>query len=313
MDVDARESDEDFDFSRVVALTDGVFAIAATLLVLGLSAPTTDVDLTQRLLDQSDNLFAYALSFAVIGRLWVTHHNFFKVLRRFDSLSIALNLVYLAWIALIPFASQFLGNVGHSAQAVIVYAACLVGVGLTFGAEVRSGLPAGSDRLRGARRGPHADRAGDVRGGDLLSHLDAGRAHQPVGGDRDLAGKHRGAAAVRRPRGVVCDRRLRQPASSVSRSRHACSSSSHTVTATTPAPIARPSGRADRGWRACRRAGACPRAPRARHADGAAIRASVRSLSRTVLAVVATALAHERTAQTAATVTISTPMPATKR
>ncbi len=136
MDVDARESDEDFDFSRVVALTDGVFAIAATLLVLGLSAPTTDVDLTQRLLDQSDNLFAYALSFAVIGRLWVTHHNFFKVLRRFDSLSIALNLVYLAWIALIPFASQFLGNVGHSAQAVIVYAACLVGVGLTFGAEV---------------------------------------------------------------------------------------------------------------------------------------------------------------------------------
>jgi uncharacterized membrane protein len=124
------------EFARVVAFTDGVFAIAITLLVLGLDVPTSGSDLTQALLDQRQSLFAYALSFAVLGRLWLGHHSFFGGLHSFDRVLLVLNLLYLAWIAVVPFTSELLGNYTDEAPSVIVYAASVVGVTATFGAQV---------------------------------------------------------------------------------------------------------------------------------------------------------------------------------
>jgi uncharacterized membrane protein len=124
------------EFARVVAFTDGVFAIAITLLVLGLDVPTSAHDLWQGLLDQRQSLFAYALSFAVLGRLWVGHHGFFGGLHSFDGVLISLNLVYLAWIAVVPFTSELLGNFTSEAPSVIVYAASVVGVTATFGVQI---------------------------------------------------------------------------------------------------------------------------------------------------------------------------------
>ncbi len=124
-----REENE-IEFSRIVAFSDGVFAIAITLLVLNLGVPEhiRGDDLTKSLLDQKQDLFAYALSFAVIGRFWIIHHRFFGDVIGFDGRLIGLNLFYLAWIVLIPFSSQVLGDHAGDTGAVVLYAANLAGV-----------------------------------------------------------------------------------------------------------------------------------------------------------------------------------------
>ena len=125
-----RRTENEIEFSRIVAFSDGVFAIAITLLVLNLGVPEhiRHDDLWPVLRDQGQDLFAYALSFAVIGRFWVVHHRFFGDVTGFDGRLIALNLFYLAWIVLIPFSSQVLGDHASDEAAVILYAVNLIGV-----------------------------------------------------------------------------------------------------------------------------------------------------------------------------------------
>lgn len=141
-----RRTENEIEFSRIVAFSDGVFAIAITLLVLNLGVPEhiRHDDLWQVLRDQGQDLFAYALSFAVIGRFWVVHHRFFGDVTGFDGRLIALNLFYLAWIVLIPFSSQVLGDHAGDEAAVIVYAVNLIGVLLSgvlmFADARRAGL-----------------------------------------------------------------------------------------------------------------------------------------------------------------------------
>lgn len=140
-----REENE-IEFSRIVAFSDGVFAIAITLLVLNLGVPEhiRHDDLWPTLWAQKQDLFAYGLSFAVIGRFWVVHHRFFGDVTGFDGRLIALNLFYLAWIVLIPFSSQVLGDHAGDEAAVILYAINLVGVILSgtlmFADARRAGL-----------------------------------------------------------------------------------------------------------------------------------------------------------------------------
>ena len=98
------------EFNRVVAFSDGVFAIAITLLVLTLEIPGGVDDLGQELRDRAEEFFAYGLSFAVLGKFWITHHSFFGSLARFDARLMVLNLLYLAFIALVPFTSDLLGD-----------------------------------------------------------------------------------------------------------------------------------------------------------------------------------------------------------
>lgn len=126
----------EIEFSRIVAFSDGVFAIAITLLVLGLEVPADATDLGQALRDRSNELFAYGISFAVLGKLWLSHHRFFSGVARFDNTLMGLNLLYLAWIALVPFTSDLLGDYTDQPQAVIAYAVNITGVSLTFGGQI---------------------------------------------------------------------------------------------------------------------------------------------------------------------------------
>jgi uncharacterized membrane protein len=141
-----RREENEIEFSRIVAFSDGVFAIAITLLVLNLGVPGHGPrpDLGAELWAERQDLFAYALSFAVIGRFWVVHHRFFGEVTGFDGRLIGLNLFYLAWIVLIPFSSQVLGDHGGDEAAVILYAANLAGVILSgtllFADSRRAGL-----------------------------------------------------------------------------------------------------------------------------------------------------------------------------
>jgi uncharacterized membrane protein len=139
-----RRDEAEVEFNRIVAFSDGVFAIAITLLVLGLTVPDSSQNLTHALLENQGDFFAYAISFAVLGRYWISHHRFFSALARFDGRLMALNLFYLAWIALVPFSSEVLGDYGNSTDAVVLYAINMILVSGSFYAQLvysdRSGL-----------------------------------------------------------------------------------------------------------------------------------------------------------------------------
>lgn len=127
----ARRRDEnEVEFSRIVSFSDGVFAIAITLLVLNLGVPeqTKADDLTATLLEQWPDLLAYVISFAVIGRFWIVHHRFFASVVGFDGRLLGLNLFYLGWVALFPFSAQVLGDHGGDSAAIVLYSINLSGI-----------------------------------------------------------------------------------------------------------------------------------------------------------------------------------------
>jgi uncharacterized membrane protein len=124
------------EFNRIVAFSDGVFAIAITLIAFGLFIPEGVSDVTDTLLAQWTDLFAYGISFAVIGKFWLGHHRFFAALERFDGPLMGLNLVYLAFIALLPFTSQVLGDYGREVAAIVLYAINLACVNIAFHVEI---------------------------------------------------------------------------------------------------------------------------------------------------------------------------------
>jgi TMEM175 potassium channel family protein len=118
-----------FDYARTVALSDGVFAIALTLLVLNIGIPTLasshHSELGRRLLDHREEFSSYAISFAVISVFWVRHHLFFRGLTRIDTRLTVLNLVYLAFVAFVPYPTRLLGLYGDDPASVALYASSL--------------------------------------------------------------------------------------------------------------------------------------------------------------------------------------------
>lgn len=119
-----------FDYARTVALSDGVFAIALTLLVLNITVPTLSGGhhggLGRQLIDRRSEVESYALSFAIIAVLWVRHHSLFRALNRIDSGLTALNLAYLGFIAFLPYPTRVLGMYPSETAAAVFYAATLL-------------------------------------------------------------------------------------------------------------------------------------------------------------------------------------------
>ncbi|MFL5828749.1 MAG: TMEM175 family protein [Solirubrobacteraceae bacterium] len=115
-----------FDYARTVSLSDCVFSIAMTLLVLNITVPhltpSHTGDLGSRLIKEHQQFEAYALSFAVISLLWVRHHALFRGLDRIDGRIAALNLVYLGFVAFLPFPTRVLATYTSEPATVILYA-----------------------------------------------------------------------------------------------------------------------------------------------------------------------------------------------
>jgi len=153
-----RRDGNEIEFSRIVAFSDGVFAIAITLLVLNLSigADVPRDEVAEAIWDQRDAFLAYAISFAVIGRFWLVHHGFFGEVKAFNGRLLWLNILYLGFIVLIPFSSEVLGEYGGETASVIVYAinlaACvLIGWWMMDDAH-RAGLTTGDAATRRENR-----------------------------------------------------------------------------------------------------------------------------------------------------------------
>jgi uncharacterized membrane protein len=147
---------------RLIYFSDAVFAIALTLLALGLPVPKGD---TNRALLHSftgylgSDYVPFLISFLVIARFWTIHHRFFGRVRGVDRWLIQLNLVYLLWIVVLPFATRVLGDVGDFAFGTAVYAISVALVGLSFAA-----LAWYADRHGLVAAEPGGDRRGAVSG-----------------------------------------------------------------------------------------------------------------------------------------------------
>jgi uncharacterized membrane protein len=121
------------EFSRVLTFSDGVFAIAMTLLVVGITVPVLQQDdsvneLADALNDLVGNIVSFVISFLVIGRYWMAHHEFFARLKAVDFRLIWINLLYLMFIAFLPFPTALLGNFFSNPLAVTIYAVCVAAV-----------------------------------------------------------------------------------------------------------------------------------------------------------------------------------------
>ncbi len=122
---------------RFESFSDGVFAFAITLLVLGFTLPVfqhppTEDQLRHAILDLWPNLIAYALSFAVIGIMWQNHHALFRVVTRIDRKTVALNLLLLAGTVFIPFATTVLGTYPTMHTSTFLYGAVLSYCGTVY-------------------------------------------------------------------------------------------------------------------------------------------------------------------------------------
>jgi TMEM175 potassium channel family protein len=114
------------DLSRIAAFSDGVMAVAITLLVLNIDTPSVSEDkLGEALVDLLPSVLAYLLSFALIGRYWVIHHQLFSKFVRFDGRLVALNLLFLMLIALVPFSTDLYDQYTDAPLAAAVFAGSL--------------------------------------------------------------------------------------------------------------------------------------------------------------------------------------------
>jgi uncharacterized membrane protein len=152
---------------RLLALSDGVVAIALTLLVLQLAVPVVrDAEsasaLAAALGDRGDRLYSYAISFYVIAHFWLIHH---RVFRRISGQREGLawwNFAFLFTITVMPFTSDLLGQYPENPVAVAVFGGNLLLASLATQATV---VFAKRTRILapGPAEGPQSDRAAQLR------------------------------------------------------------------------------------------------------------------------------------------------------
>jgi uncharacterized membrane protein len=124
--------------TRVEAFSDGVFAIAITLLVLNISVPDSRPGrLGHDLAHQWPSYAAYAISFLIIGIIWVNHHGMYRLVGRVDRTMLFVNLGLLGAVALLPFTTALLAQYvrsggANSHVAAAVYSANMTATGLFF-------------------------------------------------------------------------------------------------------------------------------------------------------------------------------------
>lgn len=120
---------------RLTMLTDGIFAIVMTLLVLELKLPeihghVTPQSLLDALIHQAPHFISYIVSFIVLGNYWVAHHTEFQYINKLDHKLIWLNVLFLMFISLLPFSASLLGHYPDNTTAVVFYGANLLISGL---------------------------------------------------------------------------------------------------------------------------------------------------------------------------------------
>ena len=139
--------------NRLESFSDGVIAVAITLLVLGIAVPTASPGhpLGHELVSRWPQYAAYVVSFLTIGIIWINHHAMITRLRAADHTVLILNLVLLMTIAILPFATElmaaYLRRSEGQSLAAAVYAGCFALMAIAFSVLNRHILIDKSDLL----------------------------------------------------------------------------------------------------------------------------------------------------------------------
>jgi uncharacterized membrane protein len=124
--------------ARLEAFSDGVFSIAITLLVFNIAVPRDlgDGTLVDALLANWQAYFAFFVSFAVIGILWINHHNMFRIIYRGDHTVFILNALLLMLITFINYPTAVLGvyltDPVNQRAAALLYGGTLLATAIAF-------------------------------------------------------------------------------------------------------------------------------------------------------------------------------------
>ncbi len=118
------------DPGRVLALSDGVFAIILTLLVLEIQVPELSggADLGDALREVRPSFIAFLISFVVVAIAWAGHRDLFALIRRTDRALVWLNLLYLLPLSILPFGASLLSRYDRDPIALHLYGVILVAI-----------------------------------------------------------------------------------------------------------------------------------------------------------------------------------------
>jgi uncharacterized membrane protein len=128
----------DSDTGRIETFSDGVFAIAITLLIIEIGVPHVGElgSLSEKLVHLWPSYLGYAISFLVIGTVWANHHNRFRLISRSDHILLFLNVLFLMCVAFIPFPTallaEYIREEEHRITAVAVYSGTLAVTAVFF-------------------------------------------------------------------------------------------------------------------------------------------------------------------------------------
>ena len=122
--------------NRFEAFSDGVFAIAMTLLVIEIKVPDLSrakaSSAIDTLIHTAPHILSYITSFLVIGVLWLNHHALFHLLKRVDRIALQINLLLLMCVAFIPFPTALIGEYGKLQPIVMFYGLNLSLTGIVY-------------------------------------------------------------------------------------------------------------------------------------------------------------------------------------
>ena len=113
MSIGGGSAGRETDTGRIEAFSDGVFAIAITLLVIEIGVPHVEDEGTPlfgALVEQWPSYLGYIISFLQIGVIWANHHNRFRFIERSDHVLLFLNILFLMCVAFIPFPTALLAE-----------------------------------------------------------------------------------------------------------------------------------------------------------------------------------------------------------
>jgi uncharacterized membrane protein len=131
--------ERDYEVGRLMAFSDGVFAVAITLLVFNVPVPAIAQNdamsrLPDALLHTAPPLLTFALSFFLVGFYWIRHHQLFRQVVSADVWLLWLNLVVLFLVCLLPFSSGVVGRYHNTVSGAELYAVNLAAIAIAFSA-----------------------------------------------------------------------------------------------------------------------------------------------------------------------------------
>lgn len=137
VEVNVQADSDSLSPGRLEALSDGVIAIAITLLVLELSIPMLGGgegggDAPSSLADMGGEFYAYAMGFLALGVYWAFHHYIFHFIRRSDGVLMWLNIMFLSFASMVPFWTAFQVENGERPEAIAYYGVAMISTFLTL-------------------------------------------------------------------------------------------------------------------------------------------------------------------------------------